>query len=236
MYDRFVVPSPAVYWAPVEVTDAELLAQSIALPLLSHVLAQASEQYQIDSAWQPLVSGLYLWQAWDLDLPLAAWREEVVTWLYADEPAIPPGHPVVLPERYTALCAAHTLWMQHPIQIEIPLWCTELDRKWYHLSVYSHNPPMRLTQLGFPVPAYEYVYAHGELHRKNHPGQTVALATLVEYAVATYGRERLPVLVAGLGHYESWDTLLPAVFGVSPAEFEAGWQTYLAAHYGISAR
>jgi hypothetical protein len=61
----------------------------------------------------------------------------------------------------------------------------------------------------------------------------VALATLIEYAVATYGLERLPVLVAGLGQYESWETLLPAGFGVSAAEFEAGWQAYLVAHYGM---
>jgi hypothetical protein len=62
----------------------------------------------------------------------------------------------------------------------------------------------------------------------------VALATLIEYAVATYGRERLPVLVAGLGQYENWDSLLSAVYGVSPAEFEAGWQAHLAARYGVS--
>ena len=65
-------------------------------------------------------------------------------------------------------------------------------------------------------------------------GRRVALATLVEYVVATYGRERLPALVAGLGQYESWDTLLPAVFGVSATEFEAGWQAYLVAHYTVS--
>jgi hypothetical protein len=65
-----------------------------------------------------------------------------------------------------------------------------------------------------------------------HRGQTVALATLVEYAVATYGRERLPALVAGIGQHKSWDTPLPTVFGVSAPEFETGWQAYLAAHYG----
>jgi hypothetical protein len=68
----------------------------------------------------------------------------------------------------------------------------------------------------------------------SHPGRTVALATLIEYAVAAYGRDRLPALVAGLGQYESWDTLLPAVFGVSATEFEAGWQAHLAARYGLS--
>jgi hypothetical protein len=71
------------------------------------------------------------------------------------------------------------------------------------------------------------------LQRHNHPGRTVALATLIEYAVATYGRERLPALVAGLGQYDRWDTLLPAVFGVSAAEFEAGWQAYLTVYYGV---
>jgi hypothetical protein len=41
------------------------------------------------------------------------------------------------------------------------------------------------------------------------------------------------VLVAGLGQYESWDTLLSAVYGVSAAEFEADWQAYLATRYGV---
>lgn len=56
---------------------------------------------------------------------------------------------------------------------------------------------------------------------------------LIEYAVTTYGRERLPALVAGLGRYEGWKTLIPTVYGVSSAEFEAGWQAYLAAQYGV---
>jgi hypothetical protein len=39
-----------------------------------------------------------------------------------------------------------------------------------------------------------------------------------------------------MGQSDSWDTLIPAVYSVSPAEFEAGWQTYLTAHYGVPAR
>ena len=57
--DRFIVPSPVLYRAPVELTDVDLLAQSIAFPLLNAMLAQASELYGIDSAWQPIVRGLY---------------------------------------------------------------------------------------------------------------------------------------------------------------------------------
>ncbi len=48
-----------------------------------------------------------------------------------------------------------------------------------------------------------------------------------------YGCERLPALVAGLGQSESWETLWPAVYGVSAAEFEAGWQLYLTTQYGL---
>ncbi|HMN31087.1 MAG TPA: hypothetical protein PKE45_23235 [Caldilineaceae bacterium] len=77
--DRLMVASPAVYLAPVELTDADLLAQSIVLPLLDDVLAQASKRHAIGPSWWPLLAGLRLWQLWDLDLPLVTWREDVVS-------------------------------------------------------------------------------------------------------------------------------------------------------------
>jgi hypothetical protein len=230
---RFLVSSPAVYLAPVELTDAELLAQSLVLPLLAQVLAQASDQHQIGAAWQPMASALYLWQVWDLDLPLAAWREEVVRWLYLDLSATPRGQLVSFPDDYIELCAAHRLWMSSPALIEIPFVCSELDQEaWLFPSWSPREPLTHLGQLPAPLRPNEYMEG-SSLHRLHHPGHTVALATLIEYAAVTYGRERLPVLVAGLGQYESWDELIPAVYGVSPAEFEAGWQAYLAAHYGV---
>ncbi|MCL4860485.1 MAG: hypothetical protein KJZ93_13805 [Caldilineaceae bacterium] len=226
--DRLIVPSPAVYWAPTELSDSELLAQSLALPLLAQVLAQANEQYHIGLTWQPLIGGLYLWQVWELDLPLAVWREEVVHWLYVDLPAAAPGATVVVPKRYQALCDAHKLWMSSPVQIEIPLLC--LDWEWERLffAFWSLRDPFtRLDQLAAPVHDFD------SPETKHHRGRSVALATLIEYAVAAYGRERLPVLVAGLEEHENWETLLPAVFGVSASEFEAGWQNYLASRYGM---
>jgi hypothetical protein len=257
--DPIRVPSPAVYLAPVDLTDAELLAQSIALPLLEQVLAQASKHHAIGAAWQPLLDGLRLWQVWDLELPLAAWREDIVKWLYVDLPTSIPGQPVVLPERYTALCAAHRLWLASPVQLHIPLLCAERERGESHSSSWdAHDPLTRLDQVLMAERAREQWHsslwdardpltrldqilmpvhpgdAHwSNRHAINHPGQAVALATLLEYAVAAYGRERLPALVAGLGQYENWDMLLPAVYGVSPAEFEAGWQAYLAARYDV---
>jgi hypothetical protein len=224
MQDRWVVASPALYTAPVALSDAELLAQSIALPLLAQGAAQASERYAIGSAWQPLLDGLRLWQIWDLDLPLAAWRENIVQWIYVDGPAVGPAQSLVLPEHYTELCAAHKLWLPSPAQLNIPLRCARPEWEEQSFPLWRLRDPLtRLAQ--FSVPATR------SLSLEEHPGQTVALATLIEYAIATYGRKRLPVLVAGLGQYESWDTLIPAVFGVSTAEFETGWQSYLDTHY-----
>lgn len=54
------------------------------------------------------------------------------------------------------------------------------------------------------------------------------LTTVLNYGVATYGRERLSALVDGMGEHESWKTLIPAVFGVSAADFETGWWAYVA--------
>jgi hypothetical protein len=232
--ERLRVPSPAVYWAPVELTDTELLAQSIVLPLLEHVVAQASERYVIGEDWQPLLDGMRLWQLWDLDLPLSVWREDVVKWIYLDLPTTRSGEAIVLAERYTAFCTAHKLWMPSPLLIDIPLVCADLvweDGYWLPWSAY--DSPIRLSQLAAPMPLAESIEQLAQASYASHPGQTVALATLIEYAVTTYGRELLPELVAGLGQYESWETLLPAVFGVSTSEFEAGWQAYLAARYGV---
>lgn len=223
------VASPALYWAPVDLTEAELLAQSLVLPLVADGLVQARTHHAIDQRWQPLLDGLYLWQLWDLALPLSVWREEIVKWLALDLPTTRPGQPVKLPDRYSAFCTAHRLWMASPVQMHIPLLCAELDHPgWWTITDF----PTHLSTLAFLSSSDGYITTSSH-YQASPPGQTVALATLIEYAVATYGRERLPVLMAGLGQYTTWETLLPAVFGVSAAEFEVGWQRYLAEHYGV---
>ena len=133
---------------------------------------------------------------------------------------------------------APKLWLPSPAQMKIPLVCGELDWEDLLLSPWGwYDPLTRLDQLVVPLRPGEYSGGPDALHRViPHPGQTVALATLIEYAVAAYGREQLPMLVTSLRQYDSWETLIPAVYGVSVAEFEAGWQAYLAAHYGVPKR
>ncbi len=226
--NHIFVPSPAVYLAPVELSDEELLGQSVALPLLANSLAEASHQHRINWYWQPLVNALHLWQVWNLDLPLATWREEVVQWLYVGLPTASSGQSDLVPNQYPKLCAAHKLWLPTPMEINIPLLCAELSWEDFHLSPWGWlEPPQHLDEF-VPRASVDLLV---DPPAASHPGRTVMLATLIEYAVATYGRDRLPSLVAALGHYDSWDTLVPAVYGVSSTEFEAGWQAYLMTHY-----
>lgn len=62
--------------------------------------------------------------------------------------------------------------------------------------------------------------------------QAGAAETLLNYVVATYGRDQLPVLVQGLRQHDNWDDLIPAVFDESVVEFEAGWNRYLSEQFG----
>lgn len=97
-------------------------------------------------------------------------------------------------------------------------------------------PLITLAQLAVPSPKSwggGASWLVGPPFYTNHPGQTVVLATLVEYAVHTYGRESLPGLLAALGDADRWETLIPVVFGVSATAFEADWQSYLAGQYGV---
>lgn len=230
---RLLVPAPARYRTAVNLSDAEVLAQSIALPLINGVITEAQERYQLDSTWQPLLQGLRLWQLWELELPLSTWREPVVQWVYQELPSAS-EQAVVLPKAYAKLCATHALWLSSPMQIGIPLLCTELDQAAWYIAVWgSQSPLTHLDQLTTLVVQGQTTAEFPTPERQAPRGQVIAWATLIDYAVATYGRERLPLLVAGLGQYESWETLLPAVYGVSVTEFEAGWQRYLVTHDGL---
>jgi hypothetical protein len=224
----FLVASPALYLAPAKWSDAELLIQSIALPLIDHVLAEAVNHYGVGWRWQPLLRGLRLWQLWDLDLSLSTWRDPIVHWLYGNADGAQGAEPAVLPDQYALLCAEHNLWIRSPAQLHIPLLCSAADHaQGYARGWESLVMPLRLDQIAAALPYRTDLHS---MRHPSHPADTPALATLIEYAVMVYGRERLPALLAGLGEYERWDTLIPPVFGVMPNDFETRWRNYLAEH------
>jgi hypothetical protein len=126
----------------------------------------------------------------------------------------------------------HSLWMLSPVLVGIPLECLVSDEgTWIATQWLAHVPNTRLDQLRTPLTGYYYNY--DEVNYLFRSTDVTAVATLIEYVVAAYGYEQLPVLLAGLAQYDEWDTLLPAVYGVSSAEFEKGWQAYLVKEYGV---
>jgi hypothetical protein len=238
--DPLVVASPAVYLAPMSISDAELLAQSVVLALLGDLTAQARLPYANASndpdyvRWirvGQLLEGVTLWQVWQGDLPLARWREPVVQWVFSDERRWQPELGEVVPHFWAELCAMHRLWITTPLALRIPLVC---DNAWDSPTRYlvwrlAYTPPLRLAQ--FPL-LTQAMLMQG--YPMGHPAATVALATVLEYAAATYGPERISLLVEEVSEHEYWATLIPAVFGVSADEFETGWQAYLAQQYNLT--
>lgn len=228
-----VIPSPAVYLAPMELSDSTILAQSITLPLIESMAERAVEDHDIPDRWHPLLRGLRLWQLWNLDMPLAQWQQELVKWLYFDKPPADVGQKPMLPARYKELCALYRLWMLLPELGGIPLSCTDRDslvwppRRWA-----THVPRTRLGQLSVPLAMWENEYRVAETD-PYHPSEPIVIANLIEYMVSVYGHEQLPVLLAGLAQFDEWETLVPAVFGVSVTDFEAGWQSYMAQQYNV---
>lgn len=86
-------------------------------------------------------------------------------------------------------------------------------------SVDRPLPPQHFDRLWSPVPLQ---------------ADTAALATVVEYVAATYGIERLPVLLAAAPRHTSWHTLISEVFETEPVTFKADWQSFVAEAYGVS--
>jgi hypothetical protein len=59
----------------------------------------------------------------------------------------------------------------------------------------------------------------------------VAGRLLMVYIAAIHGRDEIPRFMHGLSQHEGWDELIPAVFGVTVEEFEAGWNQWIDTHY-----
>jgi hypothetical protein len=176
--------------------------------------------------WRSVIDALRLWTLWADGGPLAAGREEVVRWLYQNAQAAPVDGHTALPAGYARLCHTYRVWGLAPRQTSLPLTCNESDtdqgsprsNPGLALRLREVPPDVQIQSVPRVVP--------------NLASRVVSLETMIEYVVATYGRGRLPHLMAALGEHASWQTLIPAVFGVSAVEFEAGWHAYLTELYG----
>jgi hypothetical protein len=191
------------------------------------------EEHTIPPRWRPLLRGLRLWQMWDLDMPLARWRQDIVKALYTDTPTDMLRHQDVQSDSYAEFCAMHRLWMLSPEMVGIPFKCGISDEESWVLKPWlAYGRRTHLFQLNTPLKGNEQFY--DENNYFFDPTEVVTIATLLQYVVTTYGHEQLPVLLANMAQYDDWETLVPAVFDVSAPDFEAGWRSYLIEQYKVS--
>jgi hypothetical protein len=115
--------------------------------------------------------------------------------------------------------------------MSIPLTCTPVDENWQSTALYP-TMPIRFAELCCWLTDPD---ASPSIYPEVEPvGRVVAMETIIEYVVATYGRESLPRLIAAVGQHRSWHSLIPEIFDISADEFEVGWQRYLAHQYDPS--
>lgn len=207
-----LLPSPLLLHLPVQHPAAEWLYQAAAVEVIRAVLRELIPNVRFGEGefrWDSLLKALQLWQVWQAGGALAGERVEVLRQVYA---AAPDAETI-------AACRVDLLLRLATDVFQI------CDEPAWQTAPVAGKPPLRPPrELMHPVAPQLW---GGGL-------ETVALETMVEYVVARYGVERLPRLVQALSDHASWQTLIPAVFGISADEFEAGWQAYIAAHYGTT--
>lgn len=105
-----------------------------------------------------------------------------------------------------------------------PTWQFESTFLAYRHQAQDH--PLQLTQK---------VYHAVDNHLDPSPSYTAqayqAANPLAEFIIDTYGHRTMPALLDAFEAYETWETLSPAVFGVSATELEEQWHAYLRRKY-----
>lgn len=215
---RVTLPSPTALPAPAGTNRQELLRQAWRLALVDEVIRDVKDAHAFPRGGLPLLGGLRLWLLRDGGGPLGEAWDEVTARLYG------PEGKHLTPDDIADLCAQYAAWDLAPIDYSIPLNCNgSAYTRLYRLPVDVGLAALHEWQ------NLEDAFAQDSVHSlMTSTSHRVAMALLFEYAAACYGEEKLPVLLGALAQHESWDTLIPAVYGVSMEEFEEGWRAWRA--------
>lgn len=215
---QIVLPSPLLQAETVSMDQTVLLRQSWAVALGDGAVLEAGKHYRVPYGWLPLLDGLRLWLLWDGDGPLTVSKQRIVAWLRD-----PVNRGLSLDE-VADICRVFGFWRLSPLDYAIPVGCDQ--------SGYFMPSPIPLPrQLSALAPIYPPKDSLDDQYTPAQPqpskAVSVALALLYDYATERFGEDAIAHLLAGLAEHPDWDTLIPGVYGVSAAEFEAGWQAWL---------
>lgn len=217
------LPAPSGQNGARPISERRLLLQSWQLALAERVAREVADAYSLPYGWLPFLGGLRLWLLWDGDGPLADGKERTVHWL------LDPSRRPLTQAEAAEMCALFSLWQRSPLDYALPVGCE-------NTGDLSPSPVPLPTTLTAIAPIYPPRDTLSEQFAPNFPvperARAIALALLFDYTAERYGRASLTRLLAALPAHSQWDSLIPAVYGLSAQEFEAGWQGWLAAKYG----
>jgi hypothetical protein len=218
--NQLCIQSPALAALPADLSETEALQLWVLNALVNQVRSDAIEKGPFQYDWQYATYVLPRMQMRRHSDLLSAWQTELVQWLYRIEARAPKPDEEMLAQELARLCDTHQILARQTLfAVAVPtglcLAPPMLDLRY----LAKYKPPDRLGQLYLPDP--DRVVTDVSWVR------VLTFDTLLDYAVATYGNDALPALVEGFRRYNSWSTLIPAVFDISAEEFERGWQGYL---------
>lgn len=225
-------PSPQLLELPAGISDESALFRSLTLYLINELVRESFDRYAYGQAWMwsnLTESGLRNWlqlQSGVLDTGLAV----LVPWLLETDPTAAAQLPAGVAEECQLMAGLGVRMLMLP--------CTPEIQK-ARPNRASALELVRLTttyDFDFTNDANAAGTPSGPMWREETRQEIVAATTIFLYAGETYGVEQLPAFLKALGDHRGWTGVLPAAYGVSVAEFEAGWRGWLAAEFGVKTR
>ncbi len=218
---RMQLSSPRLLAIPDGLTDRDVLVQSALFVLTEWAISEVQQRhtiYWVGQMREPMRNGLRIWSHRQSSAPLARWQGGLAQTAFATDGD---GGEIL-----AEMCQFLSVWGADTPEAGLGIPCEgmggRLDK--------ADWPAARLDQL--PTPFDDYAGGNPDV-QIDLPGSSLVLASLLDYATERYGRGRIPVLLGSPVGAGSWDALIPAVFDLSAAEFEAGWREWLGGAYGL---
>lgn len=234
-----VVASPAAALLPTDLPPGDALLQTLVLALFNQLATETSEAtvQMVPGHWNRLHNAARLWFMWEHNLPLASWRKPLVQWVLETPDNSPRRDAYAVPTFARELCAHHELWMPSPLDLHVPIHCSQRRDGAVTIAAWRHHDPPTLQSIDAllyrPFATVHDTALYQEVPLPEPGPHAIILATLLEYVSATYGKGIMPLLLTRVPQHQHADTLIPAVFGVPLTEFEQGWRAFLVEQYEL---
>ncbi len=238
--EGIVIASPAATLMPSAMAASDLLLQSLVLALYDQLARAVLQDATLSSNSSSnkssrLHDALRLWLIWEHDLPLAVWRKPLLRWLYKEPQDETLRGASDVPPFARDLCAHFSLFMQSPLEVAVPMLCWQRRSGEAEITAWRNQPLLATLSLDpmiyRPAVDMDDMTIWQDVTWPEPGSGALVLATVFEYVSATYGVDALLMMLAAISQHERAETLIPAVFGVTFAEFTTQWRTFIEKRY-----